>query len=92
MHATFRWYEDPSLADALASRADEIKAVLTQVPGLRSYSIVRTDQGTVTTTVCDDEMGTAESTRVAREWMLANLPDLAVTPPNVSAGDVVLAF
>lgn len=92
MHATFRWYSDPSLADALASRADDIRAVLGQVPGLRSYTVTKTDQGTVTMTVCDDEAGTAESTRVAREWMLANLPDLAVTPPSVSAGEVLLAF
>ncbi len=91
MHATFRWYPDPSLADVLASHADAIRAVIGEVPGFRSYTLVKTDQGTVTVTVCDDEAGTAESTRIAGEWLRANLPELEIAPPNVSSGAVLIA-
>lgn len=90
MHATTRWYTDPSLADTLAARADDIRAVIGEVPGLRAYYLVKTDQGTLTVTVCDDEAGTAASTRVAAEWIAANLGDLSVSPPSVASGEVLL--
>ena len=34
--------------------------------------------------------GTAESTRVAGEWIRANLPEAMVSEPRVSEGDVVI--
>lgn len=91
MHATVRWYPDSSLADALAARADEIRAVVGEVPGFRSYYLVRSDKGTLSVTVCDDEAGTTASNRVAAEWLASNLPDLAVAAPNIAAGDVVIS-
>ena len=92
MHATMRYYHgNTEIADQLGGREDDVKAVISAVPGFRAYYLVRLDDATVTITVCDDEAGTAESTKVAAEWLRENLPDVAVDPPMVSSGAVVLS-
>ncbi len=92
MHATMRYYAgNTDLADQLAGRADEIRSVISEVPGFQSYYLVKLDDATVTITVCDDEAGTAESTRVAADWIRENMPDLAASPPMVSSGTVTLS-
>ncbi len=92
MHAIFRWYPDPSLADVLAQHADGVRATLAGVDGVRAYYLVRTDQGTVAVTVCDDEETALRSSSVAAAWLRDNLPDLEVAPPNASAGEVVVSL
>ena len=77
-------------AEQLAERADEIRLVIGQVSGFRSYYVVKLDDATVSITICDDEAGTAESSRVAAEWIRENLPDLAASPLLVSSGAVTL--
>ena len=66
MHATMRYYHgNAELADQLAARSDEVQSLLRAVDGFRSYYMVRLDDATVSITICDDEAGTTESTRVA---------------------------
>jgi hypothetical protein len=92
MHATMRYYHgNTDLADQLEPRSDEVQALLRAVEGFRSYYMVRLDDATVSITVCDDEAGTAESTRVAAEWLKENMPDVAVSPPMVSSGAVTIS-
>jgi heme-degrading monooxygenase HmoA len=92
MHATMRYYHgNPGLADQLAARADEVRALLRAVSGFQSYYLVRLDEATVSITVCDDEAGTEESTSVAAEWIRDNMPDVAASPPMVSSGTVTLS-
>ena len=91
MYASVRTYSDPSLADALAARADEIRAVIGQVPGFRSYALVRGDDATVSVTICDDQGRAEESNRVAADWLRANMPDLRAAAPSVVAGSVVIS-
>jgi hypothetical protein len=92
MHTTMRYYAgNTDLADQLAGRADEIRSVISVVPGFKAYYCVKLDDATVTITVCDDEAGTAESTKVAAEWIRDNMPDLAANPPMVSGGTVTLS-
>jgi 3-methyladenine DNA glycosylase AlkD len=91
MHATMRYYNgNPGLADQLAARADDIRALLRAVNGFQAYYLVQLDDATVSITVCDDEAGTAESTQVAAGWIRENMPDLAASPPMVSSGAVTL--
>lgn len=90
MHATFRWYQGTDVADQLEPRADEVRSVISGVPGVHAYYLVRTEGGTVSVTIADDEAGTAESTRVAAEWLRNNVPDLNATP-SVSSGEVVVS-
>jgi hypothetical protein len=92
MHVTMRYYAgNTELADQLAERSEEIQAVIKPVPGFRNYYLVKLDDATVSITVCDDEAGTAESTRVAADWIRENMPDLASSPPMVSSGTVTIS-
>jgi hypothetical protein len=92
MHATMRYYAgNTGLADQLAARSDEIRTVISAVPGFHAYYLVQLDDATVSITVCDDEAGTAESTRVAGEWLRENMPDVGGSAPMVSSGAVVLS-
>ena len=92
MHATMRYYPgNTELADQLASRADDIRSVISGVAGFRAYYVLQLDDATVSITVCDDAAGTEESTRVAAEWLRENMPEVAASPPMVSAGAVTMS-
>ena len=92
MHATMRYYAGNSeLADQLAARSDEIRSVISAVPGFRAYYVLKLDDATVSITVCDDEAGTEASTQVAADWIRENMPDLSSSPPMVSSGTVTLS-
>ena len=91
MHATMRYYAgNTELADQLATRADEIRSLMADISGFESYYLVKLDDATVSITVCEDEAGTTESSRVAADWIKENMPDLAASPPMVSSGAVTL--
>ncbi len=91
MYATIRRYEgDPGLADRLAERGDEVKALISGVAGFRAYYLIRSDDGSASITVCDSREGAEESNRVAAEWLRENLPDATTTAPRVTGGEVVL--
>jgi len=93
MYATLRWYSgNVELADRLAARADEIRAAIGGVEGLRAYYLVRTDGGTVSVTVADDRSGAEESNEVAARWIRENMPDVSASPPSTSMGEVVLSM
>ena len=91
MYATFRWYANSELADRLAARADDIRAAISPVAGFRAYYLVRTDGGTVSVTIADDQAGTDESNAVAAGWIRENMPDVAASPPSISGGEVVIS-
>jgi hypothetical protein len=90
MHGTIRHYASSELADQLAARSDEVESLMSNVPGLRSYHLIRTEDGCASVTVCDDQAGTDESTRIAGNWIRENLPNLAPTAPDISSGEVIV--
>ena len=93
MHVTMRYYHgNAELADELATRADDIRPLITGVAGFRAYYLVRLDDATVSITVCADAAGTEESTKLAAQWVRDNMPDLAASPPMVSSGTVTVGF
>jgi hypothetical protein len=93
MFATIRRYEnDPGLADRLAERSDEIRQLMSGVAGFRSYHLVRSNDGTASITICDDQAGTEESNRLAASWLKENMPDAVSAAPQVTAGEVVVDF
>lgn len=92
MYATIRWYGgNTELADQLAARADEVKALISGIAGFQSYYLVRVDGGTVSISVFDDQAGADESSRVAASWMRDNMPEVTVDAPAVSGGEVVIS-
>lgn len=93
MHAVVRTYSGDgakALFDLLAQRKDEVESVIRAVPGFQSYTLLASDDGGATVTVCQDKAGTDESLRIAREWIAENASGLAVSPPVVTEGSVVL--
>ena len=93
MHAVIRTYVNAAskkLFDVLEERKADVEAVIRKVPGLVSYTLLRTGDGGVSITVCQDKAGADESVRVAREWVRTNASDVGAHPPAVTEGSVVL--
>ena len=93
MYAVVRTYSGPGakeLFELLEQRKGEVDDLIRPVSGFVSYSLIRTDDGGVTVTVCEDETGTDESIQVARDWIQANASDLGANPPSISEGEVSL--
>jgi hypothetical protein len=94
MYAVVRAYSGQGaseLFDLLGQREEEVKALISGVPGFVSYSAVRSGDGGVTVTVCEDKAGTDESSRRAAEWVKENV-SATVDPPAITEGDTVLQF
>ena len=93
MYAVVRSYSGPGakeLFDLIEERKAEAESIIRSVTGFVAYSLIRTDDGGVTVTVCQDKAGTDESLQVARDWIQENASDLGASPPSVSEGSVVL--
>ncbi len=93
MYAVVRTYSGPAakeLFELLDQRKGEVDDLIRPVSGFVSYSLIRTDDGGVTVTVCEDKTGTDESIQVARDWIQANASHLVVNPPSISEGQVAL--
>jgi len=91
MHAVVRTYSGSGakeLFDILEERKGEVESIIRSVTGFVGYTLIRTDNGGVTVTVCQDKAGTDESLRVARDWIQENASDLDTSPPAVSEGSV----
>jgi hypothetical protein len=79
------------LFELLEQREEDVKALMTGVPGFVSYAAVRSGDGGVAVTVCEDKAGTDESSRLAAEWVKENL-SATVDGPAITEGDAVLHF
>jgi len=92
MFATVRTYSTgPELADALVSNAPAVESLISGIDGFKAYYLVRTADGAVSVSVYDNEAGANESTAAAATWIRENLPELAGSAPQVSAGEVVIS-
>jgi hypothetical protein len=93
MHAVIRTYSGAGakqLFDVLEQRKADVEAVIGKVPGLISYSLLRSGDGGVSVTVCNDKAGADESLKVARDWIQKNAPNTGARPPDVTEGSVIL--
>ena len=93
MYAVIRSYSGTGasdLVDLIAARQAEVEGILRSITGFVSWTLIKTEDGGATVTVCQDKTGTDESMRVAREWIQDNASDLNVSPPSVSEGSVPL--
>ena len=94
MYAIVRTYSGQGaseLFDLLGQREEDVKALISTVPGFTSYEAFRNNGGGQTVTVCKDKTGTDESSRRAAEWVKENI-DGTVDPPTVTEGGTVLHF
>jgi hypothetical protein len=95
MYAVVRSYSGPGASELfglLGERQEEVKDLISGVPGFVSYVAARTgnDSG-VTVTVCQDKAGTDESSRRAADWVKENVSTTS-NPPTISEGTTVLQF
>ena len=93
MYAIVRNYSGAGakqLFDVLERQKAEVEATLRKVPGLESYSLVRSADGGMSITVCKDKAGADESVKVAREWIKKNAADVPAYPPAIMEGPVIV--
>ena len=94
MHVVIRSYSGQGaseLFDLLGQREEDVKALITGVPGFVSYAAFRSNGGGATVTVCQDKAGTDESSRRAAAWVKENV-SASVDAPAITEGDTVLQF
>ena len=92
MYATIRIYADAEgLADAVAEHKAESWVLFREVGGFRNYHIVKTGpKSAASITVYDDQAGVEASSRIARDWIAANLAGLSIAP-QVLVGEVAMS-
>jgi hypothetical protein len=92
MYASIRRYSgvDPRMWEQLQQLRPSLEAAFRQVPGFRSWCLVRTDDGLTTVTLCDDQAGAEQSVQTAANWIRQTIPDMISGQPEVSNGEVAL--
>jgi hypothetical protein len=93
MHAVVRNYSGAGakqLFDLLEQRKADVEANLRKVPGLGSYTLLRSDDGGMSVTVCKDKAGADESLKVARDWIQKNASNIHANQPVVTEGSVIV--
>ena len=94
MYTVVRQYSGPGaneLFNALEGKKDEVESVIRGVSGFVSYTLLRTSEGGISVTVCQDKAGTDESIKAAADWVRENVPS-AVTAPVISEGNTILSL
>jgi hypothetical protein len=94
MYAVIRTYSGEGaseLFDLLGQREADVKELISGVPGFMNYTALRSDDGGMTVTVCEDKAGTDESSRRAADWVKENASAVA-NSPAITEGDTTLQF
>jgi hypothetical protein len=93
MHTVIRAYSGKGareLADVLEKHKADVEKLLRGVKGFAGYTLVRTGDGAVSVTTCQDKAGTEESMKIARDWIAKNAASTGVGAPKVSEGSAIL--
>jgi hypothetical protein len=80
------------LFDLIEQSEEEIRELISGVPGFVSYAAFRSGDGGTTVTVCQDKAGTDESSKRAAAWIKENASGTAVSPPEITEGSTILQF
>jgi hypothetical protein len=92
MYASVRRYASAEVIARVAERAEEVRELISGVPGFVAYYAVQGESGGATVTICRDRAGAEESNRRAADWVRQHLAGIAAGPPEITAGDVVVSF
>ena len=76
----------------MEQRVEDVKELISGVPGFASYAAFRSDDGVMTVTVCQDKAGTDESSNRAAAWIKENVSDASVDPPEITEGSTFIQF
>jgi hypothetical protein len=89
MFASIRKYSGaPTLIQELVKKQDDIKSLFSAIRGFHAYYLLKTNDGAVSMTVCEDRAGAEESNRVASTWIKDKLPTFATRSPEITTGEV----
>jgi hypothetical protein len=94
MHVVVRRYTGQGASDVLdlvAQREDDVRELISGVPGFVNYFAARTGDGGFTVTVCQDKTGTDESSQRAAAFVKENLSG-PVDPPEITEGGSIVQF
>jgi hypothetical protein len=94
MHVVVRSYSGQGaseLFDLLGEREEDVKELISGVPGFVKYAALRSGDGGMTVTICEDKAGTDESSKRAAGWVKDNVTE-TVDPPTITEGSTVLEF
>jgi hypothetical protein len=80
------------LFDVLAESEEDVKTLISSVPGFVSYAAFRSGDGGMTVTICQDKAGTDESSRRAAKWVNENVSIMGSPPVVITEGSTVLLF
>jgi hypothetical protein len=87
-----RYYTGASaLGDAMAAKTDEVRELVSTVPGFIAYYAIRNGDVVTSVTVCQDKAGTDETTKRAAAWVKENVKG-AINPPGINEGDTFVSF
>ena len=93
MHAVVRNYSGAGakeLFDLLEQRKADVEVTLRKVAGLVSYTLLRSNDGGMSVTVCKDKAGADDSVKVARDWIEKNASAIHANAPVVTEGSVIV--
>jgi hypothetical protein len=76
----------------MSERKRDVETIMRPIKGFASYSLMRTADGCVSVTVCQDKAGTDESLRVAADWIKKNASNTGASAPTVSKGSIILHY
>jgi hypothetical protein len=76
------------LTDELVKKQDDLKAAIQPVPGFYSYNVLKTNDGAISMTVCENRAGVEESNRVEATWLKDKLPTFTTRPPEIWTGEL----
>jgi len=94
MHTVVRIYSGKGAAetvDAIISSKRSVKALMHSVKGFVDYSIIKTEDGGFSITVCKTEKASEAITALAREWVMAHAAQFRSKPPRIMGGKVGLS-
>lgn len=89
MHTVVRVYSGKGageLIDTILSNKPAIEALMRSTPGFGSYSIVKSENGGFTVTVCADEKASDAITTKARDWVRQNAAHIQADAPQLMGG------
>lgn len=91
MYTVIRRYTGTSLRDVIRQNEESLRTAMSGVPGFRGYYMIEGNGELATITVCDNQAGTAESTKRAAEWVKEHVPTSAkLSKPEIFEGETIL--
>lgn len=68
----------------------DVGSLIRTVTGFVGYSLIRTDDGGISVTVCQDRAGTEESVQKVKDWIGQNVSNIGASASKVSERPVIL--